>query len=75
MDIYLPHLLFQISSDFSIIDVDIPFSFVFAMSSTMNAYSSLGVVATVTWQVLFVAIPMIYLTVQLQVKHHFTQVS
>eukprot|EP00253_Pinus_taeda_P012923 PITA_12923 len=40
------------------------------MSSTMNAYSSLGVVATVTWQVLFVAIPIIYLTFQLQ-KYYF----
>eukprot|EP00253_Pinus_taeda_P027924 PITA_27924 len=40
------------------------------MSSTMNAYSSLGVVAVVTWQVLIVAIPMIYLTFQLQ-KYYF----
>lgn len=60
----------RISSDFSILDVDIPFSFGFTMSATMNAYSNLGVVAVVTWQVLFTAIPMIFLAFQLQ-KYYF----
>jgi ATP-binding cassette subfamily C (CFTR/MRP) protein 2 len=67
----LGRVLSRVSSDFSILDVDIPFSFVVCMISTMNVYSSLGVVAVVTWQVLFAAIPTIYLTFQLQ-KYYFS---
>eukprot|EP00253_Pinus_taeda_P018423 PITA_18423 len=63
-------VLSRVSSDFSILDVNIPNSFMLCMSSTMQAYSNLGVVAVVTWQVLFAAIPMIYLAFQLQ-KYYF----
>lgn len=59
--------LSQVSSDLSIVDLDVPFSFVFSMSATMNCYSNLGVLAVVTWPVLFISIPMIYLTIRLQV--------
>lgn len=58
----------QVSSDLSIVDIDVPFSFVFAVGATTNTYSNLGVLAVVTWQVLFVSIPMIYFAIQLQVK-------
>jgi ATP-binding cassette subfamily C (CFTR/MRP) protein 2 len=67
----LGRVLSRVSSDFSILDVDIPFSFVVCMISTMNVCISLGVVAVVTWQVLFAAIPTIYLTFQLQ-KYYFS---
>eukprot|EP00253_Pinus_taeda_P010159 PITA_10159 len=60
----------KVSSDFSILGVNIPNSFMLCMSSTMQAYSNLGVVAVVTWQVLFAAIPLIYLAFQLQ-KYYF----
>uniref|UniRef100_A0A0D6QX25 ABC transporter C family member 10 n=1 Tax=Araucaria cunninghamii TaxID=56994 RepID=A0A0D6QX25_ARACU len=66
----LGRVLSRVSSDLSILDVDLPFSFIFTLSSTMNAYSNLGVVAVVTWQVLLAALPMIYLTIQLQ-KYYF----
>jgi len=66
----LKRVLSRVSSDFNILDVDIPFIFVVCMTYTMNVYSSLGVLAIVTWKVLFAAIPMIYLTFQLQ-KYYF----
>ncbi|KAH9311568.1 hypothetical protein KI387_026603 [Taxus chinensis] len=66
----LGRILSRVSTDLSIIDVDLPFSFIFAISASINAYSNLGVVAVVTWQVLFAALPMIYLTIQLQ-KYYF----
>ncbi|VAI70507.1 unnamed protein product [Triticum turgidum subsp. durum] len=47
--------------DSSIVDLDIPFAFMFSLSSCLNAYSNVGVLAVVVWQVLFVALPMIVL--------------
>ncbi|KAJ8616266.1 hypothetical protein MRB53_035638 [Persea americana] len=66
----LGRILSRVSSDLSIVDLDVPFSFVFTLGSTMNAYSNLGVLAVVTWQVLCVCVPMIYLTIRLQ-KYYF----
>ncbi|KAL6127593.1 hypothetical protein ACLB2K_070957 [Fragaria x ananassa] len=57
---------FPVSSDLSITDLDIPFSIVFACGATMNAYCNLGVLTVVTWQVLFVSIPMVCVAIQLQ---------
>lgn len=67
----LGRILSRVSSDLSIIDLDIPFSLVFACGATINAYSNLGVLAVVTWQVLFVSIPMVYLAICLQ-KYYFS---
>lgn len=58
----------QVSSDLSIVDLDVPFSLLFAIGATTNAYASLGVLAVITWQVLFVSVPVIYMAVQLQVN-------
>ena len=58
----------QVSSDLSIVDLDVPFSFMFSISASLNAYSNLGVLAVVTWQVLFIAVPMIVLAIRLQVN-------
>ncbi|XP_073110612.1 ABC transporter C family member 10 isoform X2 [Elaeis guineensis] len=55
-----------VSSDLSIVDLDVPFSLIFSINATLNAYSIIGVLAVVTWQVLFVAIPMVYLAIRLQ---------
>jgi ATP-binding cassette subfamily C (CFTR/MRP) protein 2 len=60
-------VLVQVSSDLSIIDLDVPFSLIYAVVASINAYASLGVLAVVTWQVLFVSIPMVYLAIRLQV--------
>lgn len=58
----------QVSSDLSIVDIDIPFSLIFAVGASMNALANLGVLAVITWQVLFVSIPTIYLALRLQVR-------
>jgi ATP-binding cassette, subfamily C (CFTR/MRP), member 2 len=57
----------QVSSDLSIIVLDLPFAFVFSLGDTLNAYSNLGVLAIATWEVLFVSVPMIVLAIRLQV--------
>ncbi|KAI9161684.1 hypothetical protein LWI28_019712 [Acer negundo] len=62
----LGRILSRISSDLSIVDLDVPFSLVFAVGSTTNCYTSLVVLAVVVWQVLFVSIPMIYTAIRLQ---------
>ncbi|KAF7847338.1 hypothetical protein BT93_L3072 [Corymbia citriodora subsp. variegata] len=67
----LGRILSRVSSDLSIVDIDVPFSLVFAVGATTNAYSNLGVLAVVTWQVLFVSIPMIYFAIRLQ-RYYFS---
>uniref|UniRef100_A0A0D9WM62 ABC transporter C family member 13 n=1 Tax=Leersia perrieri TaxID=77586 RepID=A0A0D9WM62_9ORYZ len=62
----LGRVLSRVSSDLSIIDLDVPFAFMFSISASLNAYSNLGVLAVVTWQVLFVSVPMIILAIKLQ---------
>uniref|UniRef100_A0A0D9XP74 ABC transporter C family member 13 n=1 Tax=Leersia perrieri TaxID=77586 RepID=A0A0D9XP74_9ORYZ len=62
----LGRVLSRVSSDLSIVDLDVPFFFMFSMNATLNAYSNLGVLAVVTWQVLFVSVPMIILAIRLQ---------
>lgn len=57
----------QVSVDLSIVDLDVPFNLIFTLGSTTNAYASLAVLAVVTWQVLFVSIPMVFLAIRLQV--------
>jgi len=57
----------QLSSDLSIVDLDVPFGLMFAAGASLNAYSNLGVLAVVTWQVLFVIVPMMVLALRLQV--------
>lgn len=58
----------QVSSDLSIVDTDVPISLLLSMAVTMNAYANLGVLAVITWQVLFVSIPVIYMLIRLQVN-------
>lgn len=52
----------------SIVDLDVPFAFMFSISASLNAYSNMGVLAVVTWQVLFISVPMIVLAIRLQVN-------
>ncbi|XBI07438.1 hypothetical protein VPH35_135344 [Triticum aestivum] len=59
-------VLSRVSSDLSIIDLDLPFAFVFSLGDTLNAYSNLGVLVVATWEVLFVSVPMIVLAIRLQ---------
>ncbi|XP_062180151.1 ABC transporter C family member 10-like isoform X2 [Phragmites australis] len=62
----LGRVLSRVSSDLSIVDLDVPFAVMFSISASLNAYSNLGVLAVVTWQVLFVSVPMIVLAIRLQ---------
>ncbi|KAJ1388459.1 P-loop containing nucleoside triphosphate hydrolase, partial [Sesbania bispinosa] len=66
----LGRILTRVSSDLSIADLDLPFIFLFVVAATMSCYASLTVLAVVTWQVLFVSIPMIYFAFRLQ-KYYF----
>ncbi|KAL3738259.1 hypothetical protein ACJRO7_019740 [Eucalyptus globulus] len=66
----LGRILSRVSSDLSIIDVDVAFQLTVAMGSTMNTYSNFLILAFLTWPVLFVIIPMIYLTLIIQ-KYYY----
>jgi hypothetical protein len=70
------HFFMQVSSDLSIVDLDVPFGLMLALGASINAYSNLGVLAVVTWQVLFVSVPMMVLALRLQVifvRFHWVQ--
>lgn len=67
----LGRILSRVSADLSIVDLDVPFSFVYSFPSTLNTYANLAVLAVVTWQVLFISIPMIYLAILLQ-RYYFS---
>lgn len=56
----------QLSSDLSVLDLDMSFRFSQALSSTLTTYFSLGILASLTWPILIVIIPTIYMTVILQ---------
>ncbi|GAB4858401.1 Multidrug resistance-associated protein 7 [Ancistrocladus abbreviatus] len=66
----LGRILSRVSSDLSIVDIDVPFSLIIAVGATTNAYANLAVLAVVTWQVLFVSLPMVYLAIRLQ-RYYF----
>uniref|UniRef100_A0ACD5V5X7 Uncharacterized protein n=1 Tax=Avena sativa TaxID=4498 RepID=A0ACD5V5X7_AVESA len=62
----LGRLLSRVSSDLCIIDLDIPFSFAFSISATMNAYVSLCVLVFANWHVLLVSVPVLFVAAKLQ---------
>ncbi|PSS34271.1 ABC transporter C family member 10 like [Actinidia chinensis var. chinensis] len=66
----LGRILSRVSSDLSIVDLDVPFSFIFCVGATTNFYANLTVLAVVTWQVLFVSVPMVYFAIRLQ-RYYF----
>ncbi|KAI6707125.1 hypothetical protein NL676_010087 [Syzygium grande] len=66
----LGRILSRVSSDLSIIDVDVAFKLTIALGSTMNTYSNFLILAFLTWPVLVVIIPMIYLTLIIQ-KYYY----
>ncbi|KAL4625801.1 hypothetical protein ACB092_05G050600 [Castanea dentata] len=49
-------ILTQASSDLSILDFDIPFSTIFVVAATIELLTTIGIMASVTWEVLIVAI-------------------
>jgi len=59
----------QVSSDFSILDMDVAFAFGFAVAASMNALTNLIVNACITWQILFIVFPFAYAARKLQVNN------
>ena len=62
----LGRILSRVSSDLSIIDLDLPFTVSFSICATLNAYINLSVLCFFTWQILLVAAPVIIMAVKLQ---------
>ncbi|XP_057521639.1 ABC transporter C family member 10-like isoform X1 [Amaranthus tricolor] len=62
----LGRILSRVSSDISIIDLDVAMMISMTLASTLTAFFSFGILAVVTWQVLLVIVPMVYLTIVLQ---------
>ncbi|XP_026426272.1 ABC transporter C family member 10-like isoform X2 [Papaver somniferum] len=62
----LGRLLSRVSSDLSIVDLDIAFNLIFAIVVTANTYITLGVLTVITWQVVFVCIPIAFSVIYLQ---------
>ncbi|KAL0304367.1 UNVERIFIED_CONTAM: ABC transporter C family member 10 [Sesamum radiatum] len=67
----LGRILSRVSSDLSIVDLDLPFNSIYTVGSTTNCYANLAVLAVITWQVLFVSVPMICLAIRLQ-KYYYS---
>ncbi|BAU02169.1 hypothetical protein VIGAN_11161900 [Vigna angularis var. angularis] len=66
----LGRILSRVSSDLSIVDLDIPYSLTFTVGATINAYSTLTVLAVVTWPVLVISILLVYIAIRLQ-RYYF----
>ncbi|KAL0015940.1 hypothetical protein SO802_003009 [Lithocarpus litseifolius] len=62
----LGRILSRVSSDMSVIDIDVAYKLSIALVATMTAYSTYAILAIVSWPVLFVIVPMVYLTILLQ---------
>ncbi|KAI8569719.1 hypothetical protein RHMOL_Rhmol02G0299100 [Rhododendron molle] len=56
----------SVSSDMSIVDLELAFIFTLTIGTTMNTYFSFGVLAFLTWPILFVILPTVYITIILQ---------
>lgn len=66
--------LVQVSSDFSIVDLDVAFAFGFVAAASMNVLTNFAVNACITWQILFIVFPFTYAARKLQVSSN-VQVS
>ncbi|XP_026444930.1 ABC transporter C family member 10-like isoform X2 [Papaver somniferum] len=62
----LGRLLSRVSSDLSTVDLDLGFIFIHVIVVTANFYITLGVLTVITWQVVFVCIPMAFSVIYLQ---------
>ncbi|KAH7839793.1 hypothetical protein Vadar_008968 [Vaccinium darrowii] len=62
----LGRILSRVSSDMSIVDLELALLFTLSTGTTMNTYFIFGVLAFLTWPILFVILPMVYITIILQ---------
>lgn len=63
----LGRILSRVSLDLNVLDIEAAFRLTIAVGSTMNTYFSILVLVILTWPVVFVVVPMIYLTIITQV--------
>ncbi|CAN1254225.1 ABC transporter C family member 6 [Linum perenne] len=61
----------EVSSDLSIIDLELAFKLTVSMGSTMNTFINLALLAILAWPVLFIIIPILYLIMVLQ-RYYFS---
>ncbi|WCJ26429.1 ABC transporter C family member 10 [Euphorbia peplus] len=66
----LGRILSRVSSDLSIIDMEVAFRMLIATGSAVTSYSNFLVLAFLTWPVLFVIIPMLYISSRLQTYYY-----
>ncbi|XP_026432147.1 ABC transporter C family member 10-like [Papaver somniferum] len=62
----LGRILSRVSSDLNVVDADLPGSIVMSVISLINTFSYLVVLSVITWQVLLICIPTVYLAIFLQ---------
>ncbi|RZC52714.1 hypothetical protein C5167_021143 [Papaver somniferum] len=62
----LGRLLSRVSSDLSIVDLDLAYNLIFVIMITANTYITLGLLTVITWQLVFVCIPMVLSVIYLQ---------
>lgn len=60
-------IFLQASSDLNTLDFDIPFSFCFVLAGGIELFTTIGIMGSVTWQVLIVGIVATISTKYLQV--------
>uniref|UniRef100_A0A803PPY8 ABC-type xenobiotic transporter n=1 Tax=Cannabis sativa TaxID=3483 RepID=A0A803PPY8_CANSA len=58
--------LIKVSSDLSLVDLDVPFTLCIAIGTCINVITNLGVLAVITWQIIIIAVPTVYLAFLLQ---------
>lgn len=66
----LGRILSRVSSDMSIVDLDVAQNLIITVGSTTTACLTLTILGILSWPVVFVIIPMIYLSILLQ-KYYF----
>jgi ABC-type multidrug transport system fused ATPase/permease subunit len=66
----LGRILSRVSSDLSIVDLELAFRLNITVGTTMNTYFSFGILVVLTWPILFVLVPMIYIVIVIQ-KFYF----
>ncbi|RVW43242.1 ABC transporter C family member 10 [Vitis vinifera] len=66
----LGRILSRVSSDLSVVDLDMAFKFTFAIGAAVTTYASFGVLAILAWELVFVILPTIYLSILIQ-RYYF----
>ncbi|KAL6349327.1 hypothetical protein AAG906_033983 [Vitis piasezkii] len=66
----LGRILSRVSSDLSVVDLDVAFKFTFSVGAAMNTYASFGALAILAWELVFVILPTIYLSILIQ-RYYF----